>query len=145
MSLPGRLREDFKQFTFKLDEICRWSPSENTIFYSDDDVDTLHELGHALCSHQKFGQDIELLHIERDAWEKALEIAPRYGIEIDEDTIENAMDGYRDWLHQRSLCPNCGQNGVQDRENGHYYCVNCFNKWNSNDARQCGLQRRSHK
>ena len=146
MSLLDRLRADFEQFTFAPDEICHWSPAKNTIFYRDnDDIEVLHELGHALCGHQNFDQDVELLHMERDAWEKAREIAPRYNIEISDDTVESALDGYRDWLHQRSLCPNCGQNGIQNRKNSHYYCINCAHKWNSNDARQCGLQRKTIK
>ena len=143
MILIDRLRVDFGQFLFVQDKVCRWSPEKNTIFYSDnDEIRLLHELGHATCGHKDFVQDIELLHIERDAWEKAREIGVKYGLKISDNQIEEAMDEYRDWLHQRSLCPNCTQTGLQKRSGGQYECLNCNAEWTANDARTCGLKRR---
>ena len=142
MKLIEQLQADFGQFSFVADEECRWSPEENTIFYTDgEEIDLFHELGHALCQHKSFVQDIELLHIERDAWEKAREIAAKYGVKITDEQIENALDGYRDWLHQRSSCPNCDQTGLQRRSDGRYECFNCGTVWTANDARKCGLKR----
>lgn len=143
MTLADKLRKDFAQFNFVPDKICRWSAKLNTIFYTpDDDSALLHEIGHAILGHESFTQDIELIHMERDAWNKALEIAPKYGVEISEDIIEDAMDSYRDWLHRRSLCPNCQQTGLQNSKTGNYHCINCHTCWHSNDGRQKHLVRR---
>ncbi|MDR2524131.1 MAG: hypothetical protein LBC95_01125 [Candidatus Nomurabacteria bacterium] len=145
MKLIERLRADFGRFSFAPNDICRWLPEENTIYFAEDEAQLLHELGHALCGHRGFVQDVELLRIERDAWEKAREIGAKYGIEISDEQIENALDGYRDWLHERSKCPKCGQNGVQGRIGGRYRCLNCDAAWDANDARQCALRRYKQK
>ncbi|MDR1196853.1 MAG: hypothetical protein LBL08_01075 [Candidatus Nomurabacteria bacterium] len=146
MKLIERLQADFGQFLFILGDENRWSPEEKTIFYVEDDVASLlHELGHALLEHKKFVQDVELLHIERDAWEKAREIGVKYGLKIDDEQVEKAMDGYRDWLHFRSICPVCDQNGVQEHSSGRYRCLNCDTVWNANDARKTALRRYKHK
>ncbi|MCL2038055.1 hypothetical protein FWG95_03575 [Candidatus Saccharibacteria bacterium] len=137
-----RLQRDFPEFRFEKSEIAHWSPSTVTVFYGDKEAELLHELGHALLDHNDFAADIELLHIERDAWEKARQLAPKYEVEIDDDTVETALDGYRDWLHARSLCPHCRQTGLQDNQTLDYYCVNCNARWQANDARVCGLKRK---
>jgi hypothetical protein len=140
--LVKRLRQDFPQFQFVAAPVSRWSPPEQTVYFaSDAPAETLHELGHALLGHADFVQDVELLVIERDAWDKARGLAPNYAITIDDDTVEDAMDEYRDWLHARSLCPNCGQTGVQSRTTGDYDCLNCAARWRANDARRSGLRR----
>ena len=143
--LVAKLQRDFPDFKFVDSDTAHWSPTEQTIFYSNNLANLLHELGHAILNHKDFTQDIELLQIERDAWTKAREIAPNYDIEIDDETIETAMDAYRDWLHDRSLCPTCGQTGLQSVKNLDYYCVNCGQHWQANDARTCGLKRRKIK
>jgi hypothetical protein len=140
--LVTQLVHDFPELKFEKSDTAHWSPTEQIIYYSDNSADLLHELGHALLDHKNFVQDIELLHIERDAWEKARELAPKYGVKINDDAIENALDSYRDWLHARSLCPNCRQTGLQNRETLDYYCVNCNARWHANDARICGLKRK---
>jgi ribosomal protein L37AE/L43A len=142
MKLVEHLQADFGQFRFVKSAENRWSAPEKTIFYVKNDlVGLLHELGHACLGHQQFTQDVELLHIERDAWEKAQEIGAIYGIKIGATQIEKAMDGYRDWLHARSTCPTCGQNGIQKHSSGHYRCPNCNTIWNTNDARKTALRR----
>ena len=144
MSLVETLRRDFPAVLFvATDGIPRWLPEEKTIYYTDgDDANLLHELGHALLGHKSFTQDVELLHSERDAWEKAREIGERYGVKISEKRIEDAMDKYRDWLHERSLCPDCGQTGLQRRSDSQYECFNCLTVWKANDARICALRRK---
>ena len=142
MKLVDRIKTDYNQFSLVLDEVCHWSPGKNTIFYCDnDDVGLLHELGHAICGHNDFVQDIELIHAERDAWEKACEIAPKYNVKISDKVIEKAMDGYRDWLHARSTCPKCGQNGIQRHADRLYECLNCNTVWNTNDGRNVRIHR----
>lgn len=141
-NLIKKLRHDFPDIDFKKSDVAHWSPRENTVFYEDNSENLLHELGHAVLKHADFTQDIELLHIERDAWEQARVLAETYGLDIDDDTIENALDNYREWIHKRSLCPKCAQTGIQSRKNLVYRCINCDAQWQANDARTCGLKRR---
>jgi len=141
-SLCALVMDNFPNFKFEKSDVAHWSSTSKTVFYTDDTAKLLHELGHALLDHTDFIQDIELIHLERDAWEKARELASKYGVKITDDTIETALDDYRDWLHARSLCPKCSQTGVQRREDLIYYCLNCDARWTANDARTCGLKRR---
>jgi len=140
--LIARLTADFPEFKFEKSHIDHWSPTAKTISYTGHVAKLLHELGHALLGHADFVQDIELIHLERDAWEKARELAPKYGVKITDHVVETALDDYRDWLHARSLCPQCGQTGLQSRADLTYSCLNCGARWTANDARTCGLKRR---
>ena len=140
--LADELAKDYQQFTFAKSTRARWSPADQTVFFANSAAELLHELGHALLGHADFAQDIELIQMERDAWETAREISRKYGVKIADDEVETALDAYRDWLHARSLCPRCGQTGVQSRENLEYRCLNCGAKWVANDARSCGLKRK---
>lgn len=88
----------------------------------------LHELGHALLEHREFRTDAERVKMERAAWEKARELCAEYGVEYDEKFVEGRLDTYRDWLHRKSLCPECGLTRYQTRD-GEYHCPGCgFNK-----------------
>lgn len=84
----------------------------------------LHEVGHALCKHKDFRMDVERLKMEVQAWEKAKELAQRYEVEIDEDLIQDELDTYRDWLHQKSRCPKCGLTRFQTPDS-QYHCPLC--------------------
>jgi len=144
-SLYNKIFTRYSQFAFVASDISRWSPHENTVYYSDKQslhelVILLHELGHALLDHQGYRQDIELLAMERDAWQKAVERAADFDIAFERDIIEDHLDTYREWLHARSRCPQCQQAGVQQIDLT-YRCVLCEQGWQVNDARQCGLKR----
>ncbi len=145
MSLVAKLRRDFPQFRFQNASVSRWSSQEKTIYYVKtasprNQAILLHELGHALCNHTGYEQDIELLTLEREAWQTARSLAATYGVPVDDDVIENHLDTYREWLHARSRCPHCHSAGVQ-RTSLEYYCVLCEKAWTANDARQCSLRR----
>lgn len=84
----------------------------------------LHEVGHGLLGHRDFKTDVERVKMECAAWEKARELAEKYGVEYDEGFVEDELDTYRDWLHQRSKCPKCGLTRYQDRS-GCYHCPQC--------------------
>ena len=140
--LVRRLQHDFPAFTFQHADTARWSPADKTVFYTDNVADLFHELGHAVLGHDSFVQDVELISLERDAWEKARDLAQRYDCQITDETVETALDAYRDWLHARALCPRCGQVGVQSRSTLDYRCLNCQTRWHANDARRCELKRR---
>lgn len=102
-----------------------------TIYYEEEvtevgeyNLRSLHELGHALLGHCGYRADLERLKIERAAWEKARELCPRYGVEYDEEFVEQQLDSYRDWLHRRSKCPRCGLTRYQTSA-GDYRCPGC--------------------
>lgn len=84
----------------------------------------LHEVGHALCGHQNFGTHIERLKIEREAWDKARELATEFNLKFDDDFAESQLDTYRDWLHTKSKCKKCGLTRYQTSD-GHYHCPHC--------------------
>ena len=140
-SLLQRLANDYPQFQFVQSDRARWNASEQTIYYTNDQPQTLHELGHALLGHNTYRQDVELIQIERAAWVKAQQLAPRYGLSIDNDTVEEALDSYRDWLHSRSKCPRCRQTGWQDSHDLTYHCPNCQCVWRASDGRQTRMRR----
>jgi len=128
--------EKFNQFNFAEHEVFHWSPKNNTIYYNLTEIakesgihQLLHELGHAICNHTGYGSGIELLKIEAEAWAKAEELAPEYGITIDQDKIEQCLDSYRDWLHARSTCPHCQSVSIETNNN-QYHCFSCMQKWN---------------
>ena len=124
-----------------------WSPQNKTVFYKlDNETDEgiwalLHESGHALLDHVQYYTDIELVLMEVEAWEKAKELAKTLKIEIDEDHIQDCLDSYRDWLHKRSLCPDCQLSGIQTKTNT-YSCIFCQNKWKVSSERFCCPYRR---
>lgn len=86
----------------------------------------LHEVSHAICGHKDFKMDIERLKMEVEAWEKAKELASSYGVDVDEDLIQEELDTYRDWLHQKSRCPDCGLTRFETSD-GVYHCPRCEN------------------
>lgn len=95
-------------------------------------LQTLHELGHALCNHKNYNQDISRLKIEREAWETAKTVYLKLPKPLqktfiwDEDFIEASIDTYRDWLHQKSRCKKCGITRYQTMD-GIYHCPHCEN------------------
>ena len=84
----------------------------------------LHEVAHAVLGHRDFKMDVERLRMEMEAWEKARELARVYGVEYDEDLAQMELDTYRDWLHQKSRCPECGLTRFQNLS-GQYRCPRC--------------------
>ncbi|MBR3116153.1 hypothetical protein IKF30_02900 [Candidatus Saccharibacteria bacterium] len=68
--------------------------------------------------------DVERLKMEVQAWEKAKELALQHGIEVNEELIQQELDTYRDWLHQKSRCPSCGLTRFQTSD-GIYHCPRC--------------------
>ncbi len=143
-SILKQLKNDFPQFIFKKSDNFLWSSSDNTIYFCNLSLNNIifliHELSHALLHHTKYDHDITLLAMERQAWDKTVQIAPKYGISIDEDIIQSNLDSYRDWLHARSTCPKCNANGLQI-DKSVYKCPACTHSWRVNEARTCSLRR----
>jgi hypothetical protein len=145
-SLVGRLTQDFPAYTIVSGQDFKWSPAKRQIIYApldgpEDEWTLLHELAHADLGHADYILDIQLVQQEVAAWEHAREVlGPRYGHAISEDHIQDHLDSYRQWLHKRSTCPECSQNGLQTTQNT-YSCTNCRCLWRVNDARMCRLRR----
>ena len=147
ISVIKKLKVDYPQFIYKKSSDFLWSHNEHTIYYSDEKDDCsflFHELSHALLNHAEYERDIELIAIERKAWDKAKEIAIKYDVIIDEDFIQSNLDTYRDWLHERSICPKCEANGLQIKKE-RYRCLACNHEWRVNQAKTCALRRYSIK
>lgn len=121
-----------------------WNGRTTTLSYDSNHPDVslllLHEYGHAILNHQQYRQDIELLTMERDAWDQAQRHAQKYGLAVSDDTIQGSLDTYRDWLHSRSVCPNCESTGIQTSKDA-YECLACHHSWRVNEARTCALRR----
>lgn len=100
----------------------------------------LHEFGHAALNHADYQKDIELIQMERAAWDMAIQLGAQYGVVIDEDLVEDSLDTYRDWLHSRSLCPTCNATGIEATKHN-YVCLACHHSWRVNEARTCALRR----
>jgi len=147
LSIVKQLQADFPQFYFQPAEEFLWSATTNTIHIDPKaklgHAFTLHELSHALLGHKGYERDIELLKLERDAWEYAKTIlAPRYTTPIADMIIQDNLDTYRRWLHARSTCPECEAIGIQTKDQL-YRCVACDHTWRVNEARICALRRYS--
>ncbi len=147
-SLLKLLKNDFVLFNFVPGETFHWSHDTQTISYdktSNDLGQLLHELSHGILEHKDYQRDIELITMEREAWTYARTIlGPKYGIPIDQSKIEEFLDSYRDWLHERSTCPACKATGIEITKH-QYECPACSTKWRVNDARIRQLKRRTIK
>jgi hypothetical protein len=120
-----------------------WSPESLTITYNPSHISEesgvwalLHESAHALLRHSHYDSDFELLSLEVQAWQKAKEIAAGLSIAISEEHIQDCLDTYRDWLHQRSTCPTCGTVSIQENQR-QYRCHNCNGIWQVTASRFC--------
>lgn len=146
-SLIKRLKQDHPGFVFKPADEFWWSAATQTVYYDPSVRDChafcLHELSHALLGHQGYSYDINLIKLERNAWDYAKNaLAPLYGVPIPDDIIQDNLDTYRAWLHARSICPQCETTGVQ-MNSQHYRCLGCGHTWRANEARQRALRRYS--
>ena len=143
-SLIHKLKTDFWQLNFLPAEQFSWSPVTKTVFYAANEPNAplllLHELGHATLEHHDYQRDISLLAMETAAWGVAAELASTYKVRMSDDVIQDHLDTYRDWLHARSTCPECGATGYQT-EARQYRCVACSHEWRVNEARGCALRR----
>lgn len=142
--LLSRLKSDFPQYIFESGKDFIWSPSKNTIYYNkqnkDGSVFLLHELSHALLDHVNYESDVLLIAMERQAWEETKRLSLIYKVFITDEIIQSNLDSYRDWLHYRSLCPNCNSVGIEISK-CFFKCIACSHKWKTNEARTCYLKR----
>lgn len=144
--LLDRLRADYPSLTFCLGASFYWSPAEQIVYYTESARRSapwtlLHETSHGILKHTSFTNDMELVQLEVAAWQKAKELAATYDITIDTNHIEDCLDTYRDWVHKRSLCPDCGIQSLQV-DTTLYGCLNCNTSWHVSQNRLCRPYRR---
>lgn len=118
---------DFPQFQFKLRSRFTFHPPRTIIigdYCNNFPLLCLHELGHAISEHKNYSTHVQLLQMEREAWEQARVLAKTYHLPFDEEFAQSHLDTYRNWLHQKSRCPKCGLNRFQTLD-GSYHCPQC--------------------
>jgi hypothetical protein len=126
---------NFTDQTFVPGRYFMWSPAARTITFDSRRINTnngrlalLHELGHARLGHRIYKYDMELLRMEMEAWEVARELAPKFGVKINEAHIASTIASYDDWLTKRATCPDCNNFSLQ-RGRDSYGCFVCGAKW----------------
>lgn len=143
--LLAEVQQDHPEISFQADNTFRWSAETQTVYYdngADHAVWTLlHEVGHVISRHSGYHTDGMLVRMEVEAWYKAKELAEGYEMEIDEDYIQDCIDSYRNWQYKRSMCPVCGQTGLE-KPGGNYRCFNCRNTWEVTKNRFCRVYRK---
>mgnify|MGYP004417316260 CR=1 FL=1 len=144
-SLITQLTIDYPSISFQPAKEFRWSAEQQIIFIDPmvlhAEAFCLHELSHAILKHYRYNKDIDLVKLERDAWDYAQKtLSGKYNVTIPETVIQDNLDTYRDWLHARSSCPTCGASGVQSNRSD-YHCIACGQNWQVNEARICALRR----
>lgn len=123
----AKVKSDFPDLRFREGTKFAFRPPSTIIIGSEEPNDSLlllHELGHALSGHRSFDTEVKRIKMEREAWDKARELASDYGVKYDEDLVENELDTYRDWLHKKTRCPKCGLTRFQTPDGG-YHCPRC--------------------
>lgn len=135
------LKSDYPHLHFAAGGDNSWSPKNQRVNYREpiDPPHLLHEVGHAVLGHADYQLDIELLKIEADAWAKAQEIAPRYGVKIERSLVDSCLETYKHWLLKQSLCPECRLAGIQGNDRL-YSCPNCQNRWSVSLRLGCAVK-----
>lgn len=110
-----------KKFAFRPPKTIVIGPEEER-----DDMLLLHEVGHALMGHRDFSMNIQRMKMEVEAWERARGLATEFGVSIDEGVIDRELDTYRNWIDQKSRCPECGL-ARYETPDGQYHCPRCEN------------------
>ena len=149
-SIISELKNRFPGIAFKSAGYFCWSANDKILYY-DPSVDNefercllFHETGHAILKHQHHDTDVQLIKMERDAWEEAKKLAQDFELDIPDDVIEECLDSYRQWLHSRSKCPNCNLTGLQTKHLN-YSCAVCNYSWTVNEAKIKALRRYNKK
>lgn len=127
-----KIKSDFPEFRFVTGSRFAFRPPRTIVMPKEfDEVSDntnsllfLHEVGHALSKHRDFKTEIGRLKMEVEAWEKARGLCDKYGVSFDEDLVETELDSYRNFLHQKSRCPDCGLTRFQTPD-GVFHCPKC--------------------
>lgn len=118
---------DFPDYKFRFGQKFAFRPPRTIVIGPSEPFSELlflHELGHAILKHKDFRMDVTRIKMENSAWEEAKKLALKYKIKVDEEIIQSELDTYRDWLHKKSRCPDCGLTRFQTPD-GQYHCPRC--------------------
>ena len=140
-SLVKRLQHQHPYLRFVEGRRASWSAEKQSITYTPTTEASaawalLHEVGHALLGHGSYESDMDLVSKEVAAWVRARELAAEHVISINEEHVQACLDTYRDWVHQRSICPTCRSHALQPSRSL-YRCLNCGNAWKVSTSRFC--------
>ncbi|MBR3204074.1 hypothetical protein IKF81_00095 [Candidatus Saccharibacteria bacterium] len=123
----SKIQKEYPFFSIKPGKKFLFRP-QKTILYEEKNTNfqllLLHELSHALLNHFTYKTSIERLQIERDAWEKTKILCEKYSIPFDENFIQDELDTYRNWLHQKTICKKCGLTCIET-DNHSLFCPKC--------------------
>ena len=125
----AKIKSDHPEFNFRKGERFSFRPPKTITVGPDeknDELLLLHELGHAMSGHKAFNTGAERLKMEREAWEKARELASSYDVEFDDSLAEAELDTYRDWLDKKTRCKKCGLTCYQTPDEV-IHCPRCEN------------------
>lgn len=125
----ARIKSDFPDYRFISGKRFSFRPPKTIMIGPEEPNDSLlllHELGHALSGHRDFDTSVRRVKMEREAWDKAEELALKYSVYFDEELVENELDTYREWLHKKTCCPRCKLTMYQTPD-GIYHCPKCEN------------------
>lgn len=146
-TLVSQLKATFPDLRFRDDDQFCWSPETGEVVYdrtakgAKANWALLHETSHALLNHRSYSSDFTLVTMEVAAWDYAQRLAKQLKLDsIDENHIQDCLDTYRDWLHKRCLCPQCGTRSLQ-KNSRQYNCYNCTANWSVTPSRFCRVYR----
>ena len=124
-----KIKSNYPEFSFRKGKRFSFRPPKTIIVgpnEKNDELLLLHELGHAVSGHKTFGNGAQRLKMEREAWEKARELASSYNVEFDDSLAEAELDTYRDWLDKKTRCKKCSLTCYQTPD-GINHCPRCEN------------------
>ena len=89
-TLVTKLAAAHPHLSFVASDSFYWCPETSEVFYDDSKHgqpsgiwSLLHEASHGLLGHTTYKADLELLHLEVEAWHHALDMAKKHGFSID--------------------------------------------------------------
>lgn len=129
-------------------DVFSFNSGNKTITYIPEELETgdgslalLHEIAHMKLGHFSYNYDVELLKLEHEAWEETRRLAKEYGIEVDENHIEECLESYDKWLKKRATCPKCGEYSLQ-KDKISFGCFVCDCYWKVNERKDREIRKR---
>jgi len=129
-------------------EVFSFNANTKTITYVPEELEKedgslalLHEIAHMKLGHFSYSYDVELLHLEHEAWEETRKLAKEYNMEVDEEHISECLGSYDKWLSKRATCPKCGEYSLQ-KDHSTFGCFVCDCYWKVNARKDREVRKR---
>lgn len=136
-----KIKKLLKEYNCQPGKHFAYSSSSQAITYAPKEVFTpkgflalLHEISHAKLNHFNYDFDLELLEMEKEAWNEVKKEAHSHKVVIDENHIEECLSSYTSWITKRSSCPVCATFGLQKSHNT-FQCFSCQTRWVVNERK----------